>query len=471
MSRLTAEAISLSFEQRGQRRAILRDLSLGLAKGESLVVLGPSGCGKSTLLNILAGFQTPDQGRVQIDGRTLEGPGGERGVVFQDDALMPWLNALDNVALGLRIRGLGKAERTARARQVLQLVGLQEYAEQSVAQLSGGQRQRLGLARALAVEPDFLLLDEPFGALDALTRERMQVLLLDLWKQTGKGLFLITHSVDEALFLATDLVVMDGPPARIVKRLPGDRRRWAAGASVLALALLWWAATRFGWVDVLFLPAPEQLFEALQRLWQEGYLDASLLQHVGTSLLRVLLALGAAVLTAIPLGVLMGLNPLAGAALDPLVEFYRPIPPLAYLPLIVIWFGIGELSKVLLIYLALFAPLLIATAAGVRRVDRSRVQAVRCLGASRWQVVRYVILPSALPEVLTGLRIALGVGWSTLVAAELIAANRGLGFMVQSAAQFLATDVVVVGILLIAAIALAFELGLRWVQRRFAAWG
>lgn len=122
MSRLTAEAISLSFEQRGQRRAILRDLSLGLAKGESLVVLGPSGCGKSTLLNILAGFQKPDQGRVQIDGRTLEGPGGERGVVFQDDALMPWLNALDNVALGLRIRGLGKAERTARARQVLQLV-------------------------------------------------------------------------------------------------------------------------------------------------------------------------------------------------------------------------------------------------------------------------------------------------------------------------------------------------------------
>ncbi|MBU5958857.1 ATP-binding cassette domain-containing protein [Pseudomonas aeruginosa] len=229
MSRLTAEAISLSFEQRGQRRAILRDLSLGLAKGESLVVLGPSGCGKSTLLNILAGFQKPDQGRVQIDGRTLEGPGGERGVVFQDDALMPWLNALDNVALGLRIRGLGKAERTARARRVLQLVGLQEYAEQSVSQLSGGQRQRLGLARALAVEPDFLLLD-------ALTRERMQVLLLDLWKQTGKGLFLITHSVDEALFLATDLVVMDGPPARIVKRLPVDfARRYAAGETVRSI--------------------------------------------------------------------------------------------------------------------------------------------------------------------------------------------------------------------------------------------
>ena len=218
------------------------------------------------------------------------------------------------------------------------------------------------------------------------------------------------------------------------------------------------------------LPAPEQLFEALQRLWQEGYLDASLLQHVGTSLLRVLLALGAAVLTAIPLGVLMGLNPLAGAAS---IRWWSSTGRSAVgLPAVdrhLVRHRRAE--QVLLIYLALFAPLLIATAAGVRRVDRSRVQAVRCLGASRWQVVRYVILPSALPEVLTGLRIALGVGWSTLVAAELIAANRGLGFMVQSAAQFLATDVVVVGILLIAAIALAFELGAALGQRRFAAWG
>ena len=236
MSRLTAEAVSLTFQQNGRERVVLQDLSLSLAKGESLVVLGPSGCGKSSLLNVLAGFQAPDSGRVQIDGRTLEGPGGERGVVFQDDALMPWLSALDNVALGLRIRGVGAAERSARAHEVLKLVGLGEHADYRISQLSGGQRQRLGLARALAVEPDFLLLDEPFGALDALTRERMQVLTLDLWRKTGKGLFLITHSVDEALFLATDLVVMDGPPARIVKRLPLDfARRYAAGEPVRSI--------------------------------------------------------------------------------------------------------------------------------------------------------------------------------------------------------------------------------------------
>ena len=156
--------------------------------------------------------------------------------------------------------------------------------------------------------------------------------------------------------------------------------------------------------------------------------------------------------------------------LDPFIEFYRPIPPLAYLPLIVIWCGIGELSKVLLIFLAIFAPLLIATATAVRQVDPARIRAAQSLGASRSQLIRHVIIPSALPEMLTGIRIGLGVGWSTLVAAELIAATEGLGFMVQSAAQFLVTDVVLVGIFLIALIAFALELGLRALQRKWVPW-
>lgn len=236
MSRLNAERAHLSFNRRGQRQVILEGFDLQVDKGASVVVLGPSGCGKSSLLNVLAGFQPLDSGRVHIDGRTLEGPGGERGVVFQDDALMPWLNALDNVALGLRLRGLSKAQRHARALQVLELVGLASHAQHRIGELSGGQRQRLGLARALAVDPDFLLLDEPFGALDALTRERMQLLLLDVWKRTGKGLFLITHSVDEALFLATDLIVLDGPPARaVIRRQLPFARRYLAGEAVRSI--------------------------------------------------------------------------------------------------------------------------------------------------------------------------------------------------------------------------------------------
>ncbi|MBP2316361.1 taurine ABC transporter permease TauC [Azospirillum soli] len=246
-----------------------------------------------------------------------------------------------------------------------------------------------------------------------------------------------------------------------------------ARAALLTVALMlggWWAASHFGLVPPLFLPSPEAVAGQAVRVWTEGFVDSTLAEHLGASLGRVFAALLFAILTAVPAGLALGLSPLARGVLEPVIEFYRPIPPLAYLPLIVIWFGIGEGSKVLLIYLAIFAPIAIATAAGVRSVDAERVNAARSLGATRFQVVGLVVLPSALPDILTGVRIGLGAGWSTLVAAELVAATRGLGFMVQSAAQFLVTDVVVLGILVIAAVAFALELLVRLFQRIFVPW-
>lgn len=246
--------------------------------------------------------------------------------------------------------------------------------------------------------------------------------------------------------------------------------RHISAVTVAVLVVLWWAVTHWRFIDPLFLPGPGAVLAKGWDVLNNGYMDATLGQHLGSSLRRIGLALLAAVLTAIPLGVAMGRNRTARGVFDPIIEFYRPVPPLAYLPLIVIWCGIGELSKVLLIYLAIFAPIAIATANGVRNVDPAKLQAAQCLGASRAQLIRHVILPSALPDILTGLRIGLGVGWSTLVAAELIAATQGLGFMVQSAAQFLVTDVVILGILLIAVIAFAMELGLRALQRQLVPW-
>ena len=245
----------------------------------------------------------------------------------------------------------------------------------------------------------------------------------------------------------------------------------ALGAfSISAFFLLWWYATAQHWVEPLLLPAPQEVLSRAHAIWQSGYMDASLGQHLTASLGRMGLALLLAIAVAIPLGIAMGRSLWVKGLLDPFIEFYRPIPPLAYLPLIVIWCGIGELSKVLLIFLAIFAPLLIATANAVRQVDPARIRAAQSLGANRSQLIRHVIIPSALPEILTGIRIGLGVGWSTLVAAELIAATEGLGFMVQSAAQFLVTDVVLVGIFLIALIAFALELGLRALQRKWVPW-
>src|SRR5690606_8831894 len=218
------------------------------------------------------------------------------------------------------------------------------------------------------------------------------------------------------------------------------------------------------------LPSPQAVLARGWQLLGEGYMNASLWQHLGASLGRIGLGLAAAVLTAVPLGIAIGRQRIVRGLVDPLIEFYRPIPPLAYLPLIVIWCGIGELSKVLLIYLAIFAPIVIATSTGVRSVDPAKIRAAQALGATPARLGRHVVLPRALADILTGVRVGLGVRGSTRVAAELIAAQRGRGFMGQSAAQCRVTDVVILGILLIAVIAFALELGLRALQRRLVPW-
>lgn len=244
-----------------------------------------------------------------------------------------------------------------------------------------------------------------------------------------------------------------------------------SAATLLIVLAIWWAVTALNLISPLFLPAPQQVLHQLLVISSsQGFMDATLWQHLAASLGRILVALLAAVMIGVPVGIAMGLSETVRSLLDPLIEIYRPVPPLAYLPLMVIWFGIGETSKILLIYLAIFAPVTLSTVAGVRSVAQVRIRAAQALGANRWQLLRFVVLPSALPEILTGIRIGLGVGWSTLVAAELIAATRGLGFMVQSAGEFLATDVVIAGISVIAIIAFGLELGLRALQRRLTPW-
>lgn len=233
---------------------------------------------------------------------------------------------------------------------------------------------------------------------------------------------------------------------------------------------VWWTAAARGWVSPVFLPSPGQVLKAAGLLIDQGYAGSTLGAHAAASLGRVFAALVLTALVAIPTGVLIAVSPVGRGILDPLVEFIRPLPPLAYLPLIIIWFGIGEPSKVLVIGLAMLAPIAISTASGVRQASRSQINAARALGASQAQVLRHVLLPAALPQILTGIRIALGAGWTTLVAAELVAAARGLGYMIQSAAQFLVTDVVIAGILVISALAFGFEIALRIVERVFTPW-
>jgi taurine transport system permease protein len=237
-----------------------------------------------------------------------------------------------------------------------------------------------------------------------------------------------------------------------------------------ALIGLWMLATELGWVKPLFLPSPLAIIEEFYKTATEGFANYTLLQHTWISALRVFGALALACATAIPIGLAMGMNRVMRGVFDPPIEFYRPVPPLAYLPLMIVWFGIGELSKVLLIFLAIFAPVAIGTRSGVKSVSIEQVHAAYSLGANRWQVLGQVILPAALPEIITAVRIGMGVGWTTLVAAEMVAATSGIGFMVLTASEFLQTDIVIMGIVIIAAIAYAFDLVMRWLERRLVPW-
>ncbi len=264
-------------------------------------------------------------------------------------------------------------------------------------------------------------------------------------------------------------------PARRVRtsryRVLGEGSTLAINMVTIAVLLgAWWFVTHMGWVSRLFLPKPEAIWGAFIQAVNGDLDGATLWGHFLASMARVFSAFALAVALGIPIGILMGTSRIARGIFDPPIEFYRPLPPLAYLPLMIVWFGIGEESKIILLFLAIFAPVTLAARAGVRSISQEQIQAALSMGASRAQVIRHIIMPGALPEILVGLRIGMGVGWTTLVAAEMVAADAGLGKMVFNASNFLRTDVVILGILLIGVVAFAFELLMRWFERWAVPW-
>lgn len=211
--------LSKNFKSQGKQLTVLQDINLKVYKSDFVCVVGASGCGKSTLLNIIAGLMQPSSGEVRVDNEVVLGPGPDRGMVFQGYTLYPWLTVSENVGFGSKLRRLSSSERKQRIAYFLEIVGLTRFAKAYPNQLSGGMKQRVAIARALANEPEVLLMDEPFGALDAQTKEQMQQFLLDMWKQTNTTIYMITHDVEEAVFLSQRIYVMSAHPGLIKEEI------------------------------------------------------------------------------------------------------------------------------------------------------------------------------------------------------------------------------------------------------------
>ena len=265
--------------------------------------------------------------------------------------------------------------------------------------------------------------------------------------------------------------VPTGAPKTSAFKVPGEGSSLRISMVTIGLLLLaWTVVTSAGWIKPLFLPSPQAVAQQFWEYVTGTANDKPLWQHFVASVGRVFAAFALAVVTAVPVGIAMGMSRVARGIFDPPIEFYRPLPPLSYLPLIIIWFGIDELPKVLLIFLSCFAPLALAARSGMKSASQEQINAAYSMGASYAQIIRHVILPSALPEILVGMRIAIGFGWTTLVAAEMVAANVGLGQMVLNASNFLRTDIVIMGIMVIGVVAYLFDLLMRWVEKRLVPW-
>jgi NitT/TauT family transport system ATP-binding protein len=247
--KITVEGVSKQFDQAGSPVHALAHVDLTVREGEFVSIAGPSGCGKSTLLYMLGGFLAPSAGRLLVDGTPITGPGVDRGVVFQEYALFPWLTVFDNIAYGLREKGLSAHDVRTTAERYIALIGLAGFEHRFPRELSGGMKQRVALARTFAYEPAILLLDEPFGALDAQTREIMQDELLRLWRSTGKTVLMVTHDVNEAVYLSNRVCVMSQRPGRVVQEFAIDLDR-SSGREAVVLSEAYTAIRNAVWLAV-----------------------------------------------------------------------------------------------------------------------------------------------------------------------------------------------------------------------------
>jgi len=526
--------VTFRSESQGEEVVALDGVNLRIPADQFVCIVGRSGCGKTTFLNCIDGSIRPSRGAVRIDGEEVRGPGRDRAMVFQQASLFPWHSTVRNVAYGLELQKVAREEAEAKARQLLDLVGLKGYERYYPAQLSGGMQQRANLARALAVDPEVLLLDEPFAALDAQMREFMQGELTRIWQQFHKTAIFITHDIGEAIFLADRVVVFSAPgavkadiaidlprprtldlkrtpaflryedqiwsllaeteraPSRAVAAAPNaaPARTRAAGPAALprpSAAPLRGPDLRRTGLGLLSVLAVIAAWEASARL---GLLNpvfssspsdialagAKLLRDPGfwqdfyTTMIEFVIGFAISIVAGIVIGILVGWYKDLDALTAPFVSGLYATPRISLAPLIIIWFGIGIGSKVALVIVSAIFPVLINTATGIRTTDRHFVRIARSFGADDWTLFRTVAIPGAVPYIVTGLRLGSGLAIIGVVVAELVAGTAGIGHRMLMAGETFQTSEMFVCLLAFTGAGILLSQAFGRLEARFDAW-
>ena len=517
--------VSLSYPLKTSRKAVLNVLSginLKIERGEFVSIVGASGSGKTTILKLISGILQPTRGKVLIDDKPVENLRRDTGNVFQKPILLPWRSVLKNILLPVEvIRNEITCEDRERAAELTELMGLGGTLNMYPQELSGGMQQRVSIARALMPDPAILLFDEPFGALDAITRERLNLLLLDIWKKTGKTVIFVTHSISEAVLLSTKIVVLSKSPGTVHEVLEIDttekgnarnifssdyisktvievrkkvRSVWAKElradirdalvpaerkgffgrlmkhyeyllipVGILVFLLLWGYVSRLTGLPDFILPLPGSVIERFGTALKEGLLLSNAGITSFESLAGFFFGAGAAFLVGYALAKFGTLERL----LSPYIVALQAIPIVALAPLLIIWFGFGIRTKVLIAALVAFFPVLISTIVGIRSADSEIMELLTSLNAGPLKTFFKLELPSALPMLFGGLKVGITFSVIGAVVGEFLGSSVGLGALLNMSRASFDTALVFVSIILLGSIGILFYLMVSLVEYMF----
>ena len=508
--------VSMNFSLKKKKSEVINVLSkinLKIDKGEFITIVGASGSGKTTLLKLISGILTPTKGIILVNGRPVNKLRQEIGNVFQRPTLLPWRNVLKNILLPVEIiKGEVTQEYRERAKSLVKMMGLDGTEDMYPSELSGGMQQRVAIARALILDPDILLLDEPFGALDSITRERLNLLLLEIWHKTRKTIVFVTHSISEAVFLSSRIIVLSKSPGRIVEDIPIDTEKKGTGEDIfsstyitervievrkrvkkiwvkeisknfkdirmkkakdnikekvlshyeyflipvgLVLFILIWSEIAKGVkLPEYILPLPKTVFIRFIASLKDGLIVPNLLVTAFESLAGF--AIGS--ILGFIMGYVLAKSKILERLFSPYIVALQAIPIVALAPLLIIWFGFGLKTKILIASIVLFFPVLINSIVGIRSADSEIMELLTTLDAGPFQTFFKLELPSALPIIFGGLKMGITFSVIGAVVGEFLGASSGLGSLINMARASFDTPLVFVSVILLGMLGIAFYL-------------